>query len=229
MVNNDITAPREFVSRLVAPFFEPADPGALLFAVGAKTVDCDRGAPNQLCMTATWRRGGIGSEWSDPTDRCEVTYAQGGAAAYDRERFLRLRGFDPIFHPGYWEDYDIAYRACKAGWRVVYEPTATANHRGKESLRRLLGRGRLEQVVERNRLWFNWLNLDDRLLLCRHFLAIPWIYGRDLVRKKGTNGIKGFFRAVGGAAKVWRTRRDRRRSDPPAVRSDRELMGLDAK
>jgi hypothetical protein len=106
---------------------------------------------------------------------------------------------------------------------------AVANHRGKESLARLLGRDRLEQIVERNRLWFNWLNLDDRHLLCRHFLAIPWIYGRDLVRKKGTNGIKGFFRAVGGAAKVWRARRDRRRSAPPAVRSDRELMGLNAK
>ena len=227
MMNNDIIVPPEMVQRLTAPFFEsPASDGRPLFAVSAKTVDWDQGQPNQLCMTAAWRRGGIGSQWSDPAQRREVTYAQGGAAAYDREEFLRLGGFDPIYHPGYWEDYDLSYRAAKAGWRVLYEPRAVARHKGKESFSRLLGQDRLAQLVERNRLWFNWLNLDDPLLLGRHMLAIPWIYARDLATRKGTNGLKGFLRALGGLAKVRRHRRARKRHDPSPAMTDRQLLTL---
>jgi hypothetical protein len=224
MVNNDVIASPDFVSRVTAPFYEPPDPRHPLFAVGAKTVDWENGAPNHLCMTPAWRRGGIGKEWSDPEGRCEPAYVQGGAAAYDRAMFLQLGGFDPLYSPGYWEDYDLSYRAAKAGWRTLYEPAAVARHLGKGSLIRLLGASRLEQLDERNRLWFVWLNLDDPLLWCRHLLAIPWVYARDLATGKGTNGLMGFLRAAGGIARVWRARRHRHRTDPVTRRTDREIL-----
>ncbi len=34
-------------------------------------------------------------------------YAVGGHAAYHRQRFLDLGGFDPLFDPFYWEDVDL--------------------------------------------------------------------------------------------------------------------------
>ncbi|HUT24842.1 MAG TPA: glycosyltransferase family 2 protein [Sumerlaeia bacterium] len=233
MVNNDVEVPADFVSRLTAPFSPgasaaPEDPARTrpLFAVSAKTVDWADGSPNHLCMTAAWRRGGIGKEWADPAEPCEATYAQGGAAAYDRDLFLRLGGFDPLFSPGYWEDYDLSYRAARAGWRVLYEPRAVARHKGKSSLGPLLGEARLRQLDERNRLWFNWLNLDPDLLLCRHLLAIPWICARDLLAGNGITGLAGFFRAAAGVGRVLRARARRRLSDPPAARSHRELLTL---
>ena len=229
MVNNDVIAPPDFVARIAAPFFEPPDPRHPLFAAGAKTIDWENGAPNHLCMTPAWRRGGIGKEWSDPEGRHEPAYVQGGAAAYDRAMFLQLGGFDPLYSPGYWEDYDLSYRAAKAGWRTLYEPAAVARHLGKGSLIRLLGANRLEQLDERNRLWFVWLNLDDPLLWCRHLLAIPWVYARDLATGKGINGLMGFLRAVEGIARVWSARRRRRRNDPASRRTDREILGATRK
>lgn len=225
MMNNDMRVPPECVARAVAPFFEPRAAGAPpLFAVGLKTVDWNDGSPNHLCMDAAWRRGGIGKVWSDPQTRCRTTFPQGGSAAYDRALFLQMGGFDPIFYPTYWDDYDLSYRACKAGWEVLYEPAAVADHLGQASLKRQTSYSRREQIVERNRLWFNWLNLDDPLLIARHVLAIPWICARDVAKGHGVNGVLGLLRALRGLPRVLRRRSERRRSALPSRRTDRELV-----
>jgi len=226
MMNNDMKVPPEFIGRLVAPFYESCDDAAKLFCVGAKTVQWGDGEPNHLCMRAAWRRGGIAQDWADPPRRCATTYAQGGSAAFDRALYLQLGGFDPVFHPTYWDDYDLCYRACKAGWRVLYEPDAVADHLGKATLTRQVGQDRLAQILERNRLWLTWLNLDDSGLIARHILAIPWVVGRDLVRGDGVNGARGLLKALRGLPRVLRRRRQRNRTRPPCVRTDRDLMGI---
>ncbi|MDX2177324.1 MAG: glycosyltransferase family 2 protein [Candidatus Sumerlaeia bacterium] len=224
MMNNDMRVPKEFLGNLVAPFFEPRREGETLFCVGAKSIDWHDGKPNHLCMRAAWRRGAIGHEWADPPHRCETTYAQGGSAAYDRALYLQLGGFDRIFHPTYWDDYDLSYRAGKLGWTTLYEPTAVVDHLGKATLRRQVDQDRLEQILERNRLWFNWLNLTDGALIARHVAALPWVYGRDLAQGRGTNGVKGFWRALKGIVPVLAERRRRLATDPPRRHTDRELV-----
>ena len=82
---------------------------------------------------------------------------------------------------------------------MLYEPRAVAEHCGKSSLGRLLGREGVDQLLERNRLWFTWLNLDDSWLICRHVCSIPWIYGRDLLQGKGGGGVEGIFAGAGEA------------------------------
>jgi GT2 family glycosyltransferase len=227
MMNNDMRVPEDFLRHLVAPFHEPAEPDAPpVFAVGAKTVDWHTGETNHLCMDAAWRRGGLGQDWSDPPERCETTFPQGGSAAFDRELFLRLGGFDPIFDPYSWQDYDLTYRACKAGWRVYYEPLAVADHVGKATMHRQLSVDRGKRITERSRLFFVWLNLQDPWLICRHVLAIPWIYGRDLWKGEGISGLMGFFMALRRVFGVLKHRRKRMRTDPEAIFTDRELMQL---
>ncbi len=231
MVNNDVEAPEDFLRVLTAPFFEenPIESdivGTPLFAVGAKTVDRATGAPNQLCMRAVWRWRGIEKAWSDPGDRTETTYIQGGAAAYDRSRFLELGGFNPLYSPGYWEDYDLSYRAAKAGWRVLYEPRAVAWHVGKGSLGPILGPHGLPQIDERNRLWFNWVNLDSAAMLARQVLALPAAYGLDLLRGRGLDGPFGFLRACLGLSRALQARRARLQGDPPVARTDQDLLGI---
>jgi GT2 family glycosyltransferase len=72
----------------------------------------------------------------------------GGAAAFEREAFLRLGGFDEGFF-AYLEDVDLAIRLCQEGMSCAIAPRAFAWHRhagtlgaGSSGKNRLLGRGR---------------------------------------------------------------------------------------
>jgi O-antigen biosynthesis protein len=40
----------------------------------------------------------------------------------------RFGGFDPIFHPVQFEDFDLCYRLREAGWRAIYTPAAEMYH-----------------------------------------------------------------------------------------------------
>jgi len=46
-----------------------------------------------------------------------------------RADLLNLHGgFDPVFHPVQFEDFDLCYRFREAGWRAVYTPAAEMYH-----------------------------------------------------------------------------------------------------
>ena len=44
-----------------------------------------------------------------------------GGGLFRRGAFLQLGGFDPLYHPFYWEDLDLGWAAWRAGWRNVYD------------------------------------------------------------------------------------------------------------
>ncbi|MFP4381424.1 MAG: glycosyltransferase family 2 protein [Candidatus Sumerlaeia bacterium] len=223
LANNDLAVPREFVQEIAAPFF--ADAEEPLFVVGAKTVEMeDSTKPNHLCMYPAWRRGAIGKEWCDPAEQQDFSYAQAGAAAYDREKFLSLGGFQEMFHPGYWEDYEICWRAMRYGWRCLYEPRAVARHVGEGSIVRRYGLGRMERIRERNRLFFVWMNLQDPLLWARHILALPWIYGRDLFQGRGLRLFWGFLMALPRIPRIIGIRRKRRSLRFKTKNKDRQIF-----
>lgn len=226
MMNNDMRVPLDFVQVLVEGFEleENQSSRPSVFCIGAKCVQWDDKTPNHLCMRAAWRRGGVGAEWSDPSERVHTTYAQGGSALFRRDLFLRLGGFDPIFAPGYWEDYDLCYRARKAGWIIGYEPRAVADHYGSPSMGAVMTPAVYQEIRERNRLWFTWLNLQDPGLWIRHGLSRPWIlYGDWRSGCLGTS-LRAHFRALAGVGRVIQTRLRRARTDPPQVLSDRMIL-----
>lgn len=220
MVNNDVYVPKDFLSRLTAPFHEQG--GERVFAVGAQTLEWDEKTPNHTCNYPAWRRGGIGKEWGHPKTRFENCYVQGGAAAYDRTRFLEMGGFDDFFYPGYWEDYDLSWRAMRAGWRSIYEPEAVAYHLGKGSFSKIFPPKSLERLEERNRLWFIWLNLGHPFLWARHLAALPWVLGRDLVQGRAGITFPAFFRAAVAFPRLWQRRL--KRPNPAFVLSEKALL-----
>ena len=54
-----------------------------------------------------------------------------------RELFFELGGFDEIYTPYAWEDLDLAYRAWKRGYKVIYEPMAVCYHKREATTRNL--------------------------------------------------------------------------------------------
>jgi N-acetylglucosaminyl-diphospho-decaprenol L-rhamnosyltransferase len=65
----------------------------------------------------------------------EVDWVSGACAAFRREAFAAVGGFDERYFM-YVEDVDLCWRLQRAGWRVLYEPAATVTHVQGASTRR---------------------------------------------------------------------------------------------
>lgn len=177
LLNNDLALQADYFERMIAARRAAESPE--LFTIGSKTLEWETHAPNHAGMRAAWRGGMIVQEGFDAEALVPADFVQSGSSLVDREKFLALGGLSALFHPGYWEDYDLCYQALRRGWKCLYEPRAVAYHWGKRSMRSLLGDYRLALTIKRNHLLFNWANLGDGALLARHLLGLGALALRD--------------------------------------------------
>lgn len=63
-----------------------------------------------------------------PDATTDVDYASGACWVMRAETHERLGGFDPSYHPAYFEDVDLAWRARAAGYRVIVDPGVQIVH-----------------------------------------------------------------------------------------------------
>jgi GT2 family glycosyltransferase len=138
-------------------------------------------------------------------DQADLTASAGPVLAIDRRRFLRLGGYDPIYFPGRIEDLDLGFRAWMAGYRGYYVPESVAFHQGFGTFRPQLGKGRCDQLANRNTLIFMWKNTCGARLLT-HFLWLPVRMVHSLAR--GRLGLTlGFFQALARIERIVARRR----------------------
>lgn len=214
LLNNDLSVREDFFRHLLRPF--DSDPGEDLFAVSARTLSWDGSAPNHVAMAAQWIEGRLQPAWSDPPEAAPTLFAQGGSMAMRRNVWMRLGGFDPIFAPGYWEDYDLCWRAAKAGYRILYEPRAAALHVGGGSMTRRFGRREVYLLRMRNHLLFEWLNLEDARLLGAHAAWLPRSLAREWMRAEGFAFTQAILRALAKLPAVLARRTSRTREAAPS-------------
>lgn len=62
-----------------------------------------------------------------------LDYGSGAAIALPAEHWRALGGFDPIYHPAYYEDVDLAFRSRLIGRPVVLVADARVRHVGRAS------------------------------------------------------------------------------------------------
>jgi GT2 family glycosyltransferase len=146
ILNNDMRVDAGFLAPLVAYFTDPAT-----FAVAAAVYEWDGSAPQTGVRRIRFERGWL-THWfeKEPDGSAYTAEAGGGCSAYRRERFVALGGFDRLFRPGYWEDFDLTYRAWRQGWASVFEPRSVIYHRGGATLGRTLDDPALRRLLVRN-------------------------------------------------------------------------------
>jgi GT2 family glycosyltransferase len=133
LVNNDAVCAPDFVERLLEPLADEQVgmvAGVLLQAAAPELVDS---AGIELDTTLqSWDK-----LWNRPVEElAEATGPVGpcgGAAAYRRDAFVDLGGFDESLF-AYWEDVDLALRFRLAGWGCALAPAARALHRHGSTL-----------------------------------------------------------------------------------------------
>ena len=187
--NNDIVVKQDYISKMLRHFKDDK-----AFAVSAKTVDWFTNEPNHLCMDGNFTRGDFVLRYSDPEKYCETKLFQGGSCILRKDIFQELSGFNDLFYPGYWEDYDIAYKAYKKGYKIIYEPESVALHLGKSSFRRKFGDDYVNALMERNKFIFIWLNMNREEAMT-HLLMLPFNLTGKLITGNLTT-IKGFIKAL---------------------------------
>jgi GT2 family glycosyltransferase len=67
----------------------------------------------------------------------DVHQPPGAMLAFRRDLWERLGGFDPVFHPVWFEDVDFCKRARDLGVRIRYIPEVVAKHRGGHSFQKV--------------------------------------------------------------------------------------------
>jgi len=226
LFSNDMVPDRDFLTPLIGHFQDPTT-----FAVACQLFDPD-GSPQSGRTIGSFLTGNLMvvdsakgyrplsflGPW--PSDRACQTLYTGGNALYDRKKFKELGGFDSLYHPFYWEDLDLCFRAWSRGFRVLYEPLARVFHnRSQGTIRRFYSKSFAQTARRRNRLLFTWRNLDDPLYWMLHLIALAiqtafsWII-------LDTIFYKSFYEALRRVSAV----RNRRKNDPPRVRSNRRIL-----
>jgi N-acetylglucosaminyl-diphospho-decaprenol L-rhamnosyltransferase len=105
-------------------------------------------------------------------NQADLTAAAGPVLAVDRQKFLELGGYDPVFFPGRIEDLDLGFRGWMAGYKGYYEPRSVAYHRGFGTFGSELGLNQCDRLAIRNSLLFAWKNLAGARL-ATHLCWLP--------------------------------------------------------
>lgn len=125
-----------------------------------------------------------------------VFYAGGGSTAFDREKFLALGGFDPLFTPVYAEDTELSYRAWKRGWWVIYEPGAVVYHRHRGTVGRRFSEAEVRVMWQTNFVLFAWKSMHRTAGLVTHFLRLGYeLAARALGSVERRAGVRSLYRA----------------------------------
>lgn len=74
---------------------------------------------------------------NQPNSLTLTCYLSGANALVKREKLQLLNGFDEIYSPFYFEDFDLGLRAWKMGWKLYYEHEAVCFHQVSSSTNKL--------------------------------------------------------------------------------------------
>lgn len=173
LLNDDVELLNDPCPTLLAAFATPtlfaatfrSQTAAGVFREGAKRLVWPLGLPRILHNE---------HDQHPPRDGVRVSdYAVGGHAAYNRQKFLDLGGFDPLFDPFYWEDVDLCARAAQNGWLTTYLEAVAVRHDEHGAIRSTFDAARIREITLRNRLLFAWRHMPSHLWPL-HVLTLIW-------------------------------------------------------
>ena len=155
-----------------------------------------------------------------PEDDSQTLFACGGAFMVNRQKYLDLGGFDSMYHPLYYEEIDLSYRALKRGWKVHYEPQSIAYHKVQATITRQEKLRRISLISARNNYLFIWKNILDRSMTLTFLFYIPLFLLRDLFRLRSRFWV-AFYLAL---KRLPRALKGRSVEQSAVLYSDREIL-----
>jgi len=101
-----------------------------------------------------------------------LPYGCGAAVLVKKDKFWQLNGFDTMFAPFYWEDFDLGFRGWLSGWQTIYQPESKVIHLHSTTINRTYTKTKIEIIFRRNQFLFHWKNITSKRLLAEHLLFL---------------------------------------------------------
>jgi len=99
-----------------------------------------------------------------------------------REIMLELNGYNEIFSPFYWEDADIAIRALRKNYKLIYAPECKVFHETSSTISKHIKNTKRRLVSNRNKFIFTWKHLNNFKYWCSHiFFTFINIFTRWII------------------------------------------------
>ena len=125
--DDDCVPMQGWLNAMLAPFADPA-------VVGAKGVYRTR----QTSVVARFVQLEYEDRYRLMAGAQDIDFIDTYSAAFVRERFLEMNGYDPSFPVACAEDIELSYRMSARGWKMRFVPAAVVYHTHPDSLWRYL-------------------------------------------------------------------------------------------
>ncbi len=191
LLNSDVRPEKNFLAPLVAHFKDP-----MIFAVGCmdKSIEGDTMVLRGRGL-ARWERGMYVHSRGE-VDESDTAWVSGGSGAFRKSMWKQLGGMDTVFHPFYWEDIDLSYRAVKAGFKILFEPKSVVVHEHEKGvIKQEYSAFQVKTIAYRNQFLFVWKNLSHFTAWIEHILWTPMRLLQAAARGDWPM-VLGFWRAL---------------------------------
>ena len=174
IVNTDVTFTPDYFTNMNNEFDDPS-----LFAIKGNIVNYDNTFDDVINIDRTgllyYKRGFLRISAKAPLTSKTLINSNdndfvclGCCFVCNRKMMLQLKGFDEIYSPFYWEDIDIARRAMKQGYKLLYLPDSIVYHQSSSTIATYRSNNLRRLISIRNKFIFTWRHLDASKLICSH-------------------------------------------------------------
>lgn len=174
--NTDVTFTENYFNKALPYFKEPN-----VFAVKGDIINYTDNKNNIVNKEATsllyFKRGFLRFNQKIKPDPKTFTGEINGQFVFlgscfvcSREKMLELNGYNEIFSPFYWEDADLAIRALRKNYKLIYAPECEIFHQTSSTISRNRSNIRRRVTSNRNKFIFTWLHLHKPRNIIQHIL-----------------------------------------------------------
>ena len=187
IVNTDVTFTPDYFTNMIREFDDTS-----LFALKGDIINYNQSFDDVINIDRTttlyYKRGFLRFDTSNPlTQRTilsradSIFVALGCCFVCNREMMIKLHGFDEIYSPFYWEDSDLARRAMRSGYKLLYLPKSVVYHQASSTIANYRSNVQRHLVSNRNKFLFSWRHLDTKTFWISHLpttalsLLVRWL------------------------------------------------------
>ncbi len=96
---------------------------------------------------------------SKDTDSLPTLFMSGANALIDREKLVKMGGFNEMYNPYYSEDVDLGLRAWRLGYQLYYDHRAICKHPNSATIKKESSK-KVKIISKRNKMYVHFFHLN---------------------------------------------------------------------